>query len=327
MSSRVLSLKYSRTIRAGLGGACVLFLFSCAAHAADYVKDIKPILKARCYACHGALKQKADLRMDTAAAMRQGGDSGDILIKDHALLLERVITTDLDERMPPEGEGSALNGEEVAKLKAWIEAGAPAPANEVPEADPRAHWAYQVPQSSGQTMDALLAARLTAKQLKPQPPAPAELWLRRIHLDLCGLPPSAQDIEDFLKDTSAPARQRVVDRLLASPQYGERWARHFMDIWRYCDWYGLGDQLRHSQKHLWHWRDWIVESLNADKGYDEMIVQMLAADELAPEDRDNLRATGFLARSYYLFNRTTWLDETIEHTCRAFLGVTMQCVK
>jgi hypothetical protein len=100
-----------------------------------------------------------------------------------------------------------------------------------------------------------------------------------------------------------------------------------MDIWRYCDWYGLGAQLRHSQKHIWHWRDWSVESLNTDKGYDQMIVQMLAADELSPEDRDNLRATGFLARSYYLFNRTTWLDETIEHTCRAFLGLTMQCVK
>ena len=118
-----------------------------------------------------------------------------------------------------------------------------------------------------------------------------------------------------------------MDRLLASPQYGERWARHFMDIWRYCDWYGLGAQLRNSQKHIWHWRDWIIESLNADKGYDRMIIEMLAADEAAPEDRDNLRATGFLARSYYLFNRTTWLDDTIEHTSRAFLGVTMQCVK
>jgi hypothetical protein len=120
---------------------------------------------------------------------------------------------------------------------------------------------------------------------------------------------------------------QLIDRLLASPQFGERWARHFMDIWRYCDWYGLGAQLRHSQKHIWHWRDWIIESLNADKGYDRMIIEQLAADELAPEDRSMLRATGFLARSYYLFNRTTWLDETIEHTSRAFLGLTMQCVK
>ncbi len=313
----------------GRGGVvlAVLMLATQNASAVDYAKDIKPLLKARCYTCHGALKQKAELRLDTAAAMRKGGDSGDILLREHALLLERVTTTDKDDRMPPEGEGSALNAEEVAKLKAWLDAGAPAPTNEAPEADPRAHWAYQSPLASGQSLDALLAARLASKQLKPQPEAAPEIWLRRVYLDLIGLPPSPADSAAFLKDSSPQARQRVVDHLLNTPQYGERWARHFMDIWRYCDWYGLGAQLRHSQKHLWHWRDWIVESLNADKGYDRMIVQMLAADELAPEDRDNLRATGFLARSYYLFNRTTWLDETIEHTCRAFLGVTMQCVK
>jgi hypothetical protein len=100
-----------------------------------------------------------------------------------------------------------------------------------------------------------------------------------------------------------------------------------MDIWRYSDWYGLGAELRNSQKHIWHWRDWIVESLNADKPYDRMIVEMLAGDEASPGDRDALRATGFLARSYYIFNRDTWLDEVIEHTNRAFLGVTMQCAK
>ncbi|WP_395743830.1 PSD1 and planctomycete cytochrome C domain-containing protein [Prosthecobacter sp.] len=297
------------------------------AAAVDYEKEIKPLLKERCYACHGALKQKADLRLDTAAAMRKGGDNGDILARDSSLLLERVTTTDKSDRMPPEGEGSMLTSEQVAKLKAWVDAGSPAPANELPEVDPRAHWAYQPPRSSSKPMDALLAERLAAKGLKPQEEAAPEIWLRRVYLDLIGLPPSAEQITTFLRDTTLPARRRVVDELLASPQYGERWARHFMDLWRYCDWYGLGPQLRHSQKHIWHWRDWIVESLNADKGYDRMIVEQLAGDELAPADRDTLRATGFLARSYYLFNRTTWLDETIEHTCRAFLGVTMQCVK
>lgn len=308
-------------------GAALVVLLSPFAHAVDYEKEIKPLLKERCYACHGALKQKAGLRMDTAAAMRKGGDEGDILAADHSLLLERVTTTDKHDRMPPEGEGSMLTPEQVAKLKAWIDAGAPGPVQEAAEGDPRAHWAYQPPKSSGQSMDALLAARLAENKLKPQTAAAPELWLRRAYLDLIGLPPSPQEIAAFLRNPTPDARQRVVDHLLATPQYGERWARHFMDIWRYCDWYGLGDQLRHSQKHIWHWRDWMVESLNADKGYDQMIVQMLAADEAAPDDRDNLRATGFLARSYYLFNRTTWLDETIEHTCRAFLGVTMQCVK
>ncbi|MFC5457524.1 PSD1 and planctomycete cytochrome C domain-containing protein [Prosthecobacter fluviatilis] len=312
--------------RGWMVGACVASL-ALTVSAVDYEKEIKPLLKERCYACHGALKQKAELRVDTAAAMRKGGDGGNILTKEHSMLLERVTTSDKDDRMPPEGEGAMLTKEQVAKLREWIAAGAPGPAQEKPEEDPRAHWAYQPPRSSGRSMDALLAARLAAKGLKPQPEAAPELWLRRVYLDLIGLPPTPAQIQAFLQDTSVPARQRVVDQLLSTPQYGERWARHFMDIWRYCDWYGLGAQLRHSQKHLWHWRDWIVEALNADKGYDQMIVQMLAADELAPEDRSNLRATGFLARSYYLFNRTTWLDETIEHTCRAFLGLTMQCVK
>jgi hypothetical protein len=295
--------------------------------AVDYEKEIRPLLKERCFSCHGALKQKADLRLDTVAAMRKGGDGGDILAGSNALLVERLTTTDKDDRMPPEGEGSMLNEEQVAKIRAWIDEGAKAPANERAEPDPRTHWAYQIPRSSGETVDALMSAQLATRKLRPQPEAAPEIWLRRVYLDLTGLPPTAEQVTAFAKDSSMAARQRVVDCLLGTPQYGERWARHFMDIWRYCDWYGLGTQLRHSQKHLWHWRDWIVESLNADKGYDEMIVQMLAADEKAPEDRDNLRATGFLARSYYLFNRTTWLDETIEHTCRAFLGLTMQCVK
>jgi hypothetical protein len=316
----------------------------------DYAKEIKPLLKARCYACHGALKQKAELRLDAVALMRKGGESGDILEEANALLLEKVTATDKEERMPP--EGTPLKPEEIARLKEWIAAGAPAPANEQPEEDPRRHWAYQPPRvatavagradgtdgtTGGGPIDSLIGARLKERGLTAQPPAAPEVWLRRVYLDLTGLPPTAGEVRTFLaENAAAPAAvngeapelwRRTVDRLLASPAYGERWARHFMDIWRYSDWYGLDGQLRHSQKHLWHWRDWIVEALNADKGYDRMIVEMLAADEAAPEDREALRATGFLARNYYLFNRTTWLDEVVEHTSRAFLGVTMQCVK
>lgn len=292
-----------------------------AARAVDYAKDIKPMLSERCYACHGALKQKGGLRLDTVAALKTGGDNGDAT----KLLLEHLTTTDKDERMPPEGEGAMFNTEQLAKIREWLAAGAPGLANEQPEADPRTHWAYQPPKAAAKSLDALHAAHLAAKKLTPQPAAPHEVWLRRVHFDLTGLPPAALAQDSRITDHAS--RAALIDRLLASPQFGERWARHFMDIWRYCDWYGLGAQLRHSQKHIWHWRDWIIESLNADKGYDRMIVEQLAADELAPEDRANLRATGFLARSYYLFNRTTWLDETIEHTCRAFLGLTMQCVK
>ncbi|MFN7560986.1 MAG: DUF1549 domain-containing protein, partial [Prosthecobacter sp.] len=287
------------------------------AMAVDYAKDIKPLLKERCYACHGALKQKAGLRLDTVALLKTGGDNGDATKH----LLDRLTTTDKADRMPPEGEGAMFNAEQVSKVREWLAAGAPGLTEEQPEADPRAHWAYQVPKSSRQSIDAIHAAHLASKQLKPQPAASHEVWLRRVYFDLTGLPPSDSSDMSDLSDA------QLIDRLLASPQFGERWARHFMDIWRYCDWYGLGAQLRHSQKHIWHWRDWIIESLNGDKGYDRMIIEQLAADELAPEDRSTLRATGFLARSYYLFNRTTWLDETIEHTSRAFLGLTMQCVK
>jgi hypothetical protein len=111
------------------------------------------------------------------------------------------------------------------------------------------------------------------------------------------------------------------------PRHGERWARHWMDVWRYSDWWGLGAELRNSQKQIWHWRDWIVESLNRDKPYDQMVQLMLAADELAPEDLDSLRASGYLARNYFLFNRNQWLDETVEHVSKAFLGLTINCAK
>ena len=320
-------------------------LLICAAHLLvarakaepDYAKDIKPLLKSRCYACHGALKQKSGLRLDTVALMRKGGESGSVIDPAAAILLDRVTATDKDDRMPP--EGAALSAEEIAKLKAWIAAGAHGPSDEKPEEDPRKHWAYQTPKAAPLTaaskespVDILIAARLRERGLQPQPEAAPEVWLRRAYLDLTGLPPTSEEVAAFVDEThrsngSHESYEKLTDHLLASPAYGERWGRHFMDIWRYSDWYGLGEQLRHSQKHIWHWRDWIVESLNADKGYDRMITEMLAADEAAPEDRDALRATGFLCRNYYLFNRTTWLDEVVEHTGRAFLGVTMQCVK
>ena len=302
----------------------------------DYESQVKPLLKERCFACHGSLKQKAGLRLDTVKAMRHGGEAGDVLNGgEQALLLQRVVAADVEERMPPEGEGAALTADQVEILRRWLRGGAAGPADEKPESDPRQHWAYRPPEAPpGATLDGLLEAKLKQRGLAPVAELEAGLWLRRVTLDLTGLPPTAEAVRDFqerLHGTSESERRlermKVVDRLLSSPAYGERWARHFMDIWRYSDWYGLGAQLRNSQKHLWHWRDWMVESLNADKGYDRMVMEMLAADELDPTDQANLRATGFLARSYYLFNRTTWLDETIEHTCRAFMGLTMQCVK
>ena len=120
-----------------------------------------------------------------------------------------------------------------------------------------------------------------------------------------------------------------MDGLLASPQYGERWGRHWMDIWRYSDWYGRrpSNEIRYSQRHIWRWRNWIIESLNEDKGYDLMLTEMLAGDELAPTDNSILAATGFLGRNWYKFDKNTWLFETVEQTSRGLLGVTMRCAR
>ena len=273
----------------------------------DYLKQVKPLLAARCYACHGALKQEAGLRLDTAESVRRGGDSGPVVSTqqvDASPLLERVTEKNIDARMPPEGEGSALKAEEVASLRVWIATGAAGPADENPEPDPRDHWAFHAPirpplpviSASGlhNSIDVFIGVEHARYGLIPQPYAERSLLLRRVYLDLIGLPPTSSELTTFLSDETPDAYERVVDRVLADPQYGLRWGRHWMDIWRYSDWSGLGADLRTSQKHIWHWRDWIVESLNDDLGYDEMLRQMLAADELYPEDLAKLRATGFL---------------------------------
>jgi mono/diheme cytochrome c family protein len=296
----------------------------------DYIKDIRPILQERCYACHGALAQKGKLRVDSGADMLAAG-----VVKPgkpgESELLDRVASTDDATRMPPEGH--PLKPEQIAKLKAWIEQGAKVPATDAREPDPRDHWAFRpvvrpaVPKGVGNPVDEFVAVEWHRHDLKPVAAAEKRVLLRRVYLDLIGLPPTAADYEAFVNDTRPDAYEKIVDRLLASPQYGERWGRHFLDIWRYSDWWGLGAELRNSQRHIWHWRDWVVESFNSGLGYDEMIRQMLAADELYPTDPQKLRATGYLARPYFLFNRTTWLDEVIEHTGKGFLGLTLNCGK
>ena len=315
------------------------FLAACAAHAeVDYIKDVKPLLQERCYACHGALKQKGSLRLDTAASIFKGGESGPAIDRnssEKSLLLQRVTSADTDERMPPEHEGELFKEAQVAVLRAWIASGAKAPADEKPESDPRDHWAFRprtrpaVPTVRNATwvrnpIDAFIAAQHEKHGLTPEKDAPREVLMRRLWIDLTGVPPSAEEASAFL---AADTYEATVDKLLADPRHGERWARHWMDVWRYSDWWGLNEQLRNSQKHMWHFRDWIVESLNANVPYDEMLRQMLAADELYPADPQKLRATGFLARNFFLFNRNPWMEETVEHVSKGLLGLTMNCTK
>ncbi len=176
-------------------------------------------------------------------------------------------------------------------------------------------------------VDALIANRLQELELKALPPAPRHVQLRRLYLDVIGLPPTPEQLQAFLDDDSPNSWEKVVDELLASTHYGERWGRHWMDVWRYSDWDGYGAEVRESKPHIWRWRDWIIESLNNDKPYDQMILEMLAADEIAPDDPQALRATGYLVRNWYVFNRNTWIDNTIEHTGKAFMGVTFNCAR
>jgi hypothetical protein len=178
-------------------------------------------------------------------------------------------------------------------------------------------------------IDGFIAAEHRRNGLQASPPAEPAVLLRRVYLDLIGLPPTREELLDFLEDPSETAYERVVERLLASPRYGERWGRHWMDVWRYSDWYGSrgGNEIRYSQRHIWRWRDWIVESLNEDKGYDQMIVEMLAGDELAPGDPSTARATGFLGRNWYKFDRNVWMFDAVEHTAQGFLALTLKCAR
>ena len=310
-----------------------------AAEPTDYEQDIKPVLAVRCYACHGALKQEGGLRLDTGEFIRQGGDSGPAVQAGQiaeSLLLERVSADDLSYRMPPEGE--PLAPDQIVHLQHWIEQGTLSPPNEAPEQNPADHWAFVSPMKapiptvadpawSRHPIDAFVAQQHAQHQVTPQPPATKSALLRRVYLDLIGLPPTRDELREFLADESPDAYEHVVDRLLASPQYGERWARHWMDVWRYSDWFGrrMVPDVWNSAPQIWRWRDWIVRSLNQDLGYDQMVAQMLAGDEVAPDDPQAAYATGYLIRNWYALNPNDWMRSNVEHTAKAFLGLTFNC--
>jgi hypothetical protein len=308
------------------------------ANAADYLRDIKPGLKARCYACHGATKQKKGLRLDTAANIRKGGKDGKVIAPGQptkSKILAKITAVNPDDRMPPEGK--PLTPKQIEAIREWIAEGARTPKTEAAQANPRDHWSFKpiqrppVPQpATPNPIDAFINAKLKEQKITSLPPADANTLLRRVYLDLIGLPPTREQLHAFNKSALRnpnSAFEKVVDDLLASPQYGERWGRHWMDVWRYSDWYGRRsvNDVRNSYPHIWRWRDWIVNSLNADKGYDRMIMEMLAADEIAPEDDSAIAATGFIVRNWFSLNYNIWMQDQVEHTGKAFLGLTFNC--
>ncbi len=320
--------------------------------AADiYGEGVKPLLIEKCISCHGPLDQQAGLRLDAGELIHRGSDSGDVIDTSHpdqSLLLVRVCSTDADERMPPAEEGTPLTEDEIELLSRWIAAGAPHPSDEFYLTEPKDHWAFQtlsrpaIPTLSQRAtaaahdganpIDAFLDAQRVNTGIGKVARADRETLLRRLTLDLTGLPPTPHQREALLsaasdERTSPDALMKFVDSLLADPAHAERWARHWMDVWRYSDWDGYQNELRGSQRHIWHWRDWIIESLAEDKPYDQMLIEMLAADEVLPLDDNALCATGFLARNYHNSNRNIWLDATVEHTAKAFVGLTIACAK
>lgn len=329
--------------------SCVALLFTLNALPAqatdrvDYQRDIKPLLEHKCIACHGALQQQAGLRLDAGQLIHAGGESGTVLSAgkaDASLLIDRVTATDATLRMPPDGEGEPLTALQVEILKRWINQGAEYPEDEAIPDDPKNHWSYlrinrpELPMATDggwarNPIDRFISAEHQARGLKPRPEAAPEVWLRRVYLDLVGIPPSADELRAFLGDDSPDAYQRVVDDLLQRPEYGQRWGRHWMDVWRYSDWYGSRgiNEIRYGQRHLWRWRDWIVQSMIDDKPYNEMIVEMIAGDELAPADDGVLVATGYLGRNWYKFDRNVWMFDTVEHASQAFLGLTLKCAR
>jgi hypothetical protein len=336
-------------VPASIGRCCfvgAVLLFFSSRHAwpadgVDFTRDVRPILKARCFACHGSLKQESGLRLDSAASALKGGDGGEVILPgqaDASPIAERIAASDLSSRMPP--EGPPLTPAEIDLIRRWIEGGAVQPEDDSPEPDPRDHWAFRPPvrpplpgvqgSSSPRTpIDAFILDELQARGLSLGPEAPPELLLRRVYLDLVGLPPTRQELDAYLSDSSPDAYERVVDRLLASPRYGERWGRHWMDVWRYSDWYGRRSvpDVMNSYPRIWRWRDWIVSSLNDDLPYDRMVTLMLAADEVCPEDDASLPATGFIVRNWFKWNYNAWMKDQVEHTAKAFLGLTMNCTQ
>jgi len=315
-----------------------------------FESEIRPLLAKRCYKCHGEKKQQSGLRVDGRARLLAGGDSGTAIEPGHpekSLLIEAIKYESLE--MPPDGK---LNEEEIALLTRWVKIGAPWP-GDVADApvkkgpvftqEDRNYWFFQplrrpeVPAVDDggwvrNEVDAFIFRKLDEQGLTPAEEASREALLRRATFDLWGLPPTPEQRERFLGDTSAHAYENLIDRLLESPRYGERWARHWLDLVRYADSNGYkSDEYRPE---AWRYRDWAIRSLNEDKPYDRFVTEQLAGDEIAPGNPDVVVATGFLRHWPYESNqrdvRKQWndiLNDITDVTADVFLGLGFSCAR
>jgi mono/diheme cytochrome c family protein len=308
-----------------LAGCCIL-LPAAVAQAAppDFTRDIQPVLKQHCYACHGPQVQMKNLRFDDPqAAMRaiQPGDSA------HSRLMD-MVTGKGGKFMPP--AGPHLKDSEIAALRAWIDAGA-----KWAGAAPVGLWSLQpIKRPAGaHDIDAFILARLKAEGIKPSPPADRATLIRRVTLDLTGLPPTPKEVQDFLDDRRPDAYARVVDRLLASPHYGEKWARYWLDLAHYADSDGYEKDLERDW--AWRYRQWVIDALNRDMPYDEFSIEQIAGDELPNATVEQRVATGFFRqtltnREAGVDQRETRFEQLVDRTDTfgtVWLGMTVRCAQ
>lgn len=312
--------------------------------ARDFERDVKPILRSRCVTCHGPLKQEGGLRLDAGALLLKGGDEGPVVVPSQSRqsrLLDRVSTTNTDERMPP--KGAPLAEQEVAVLKAWIDAGAQVPPGEVIVPSPKDHWAFQPvkpvsvpavkdPQWPRNFIDQFVLAKLEAQGWSPNPRATQSELMRRLYLDLTGLPPSPEEQRAFLNSTEGRGYDQLVERLLARPEYGERYARHWLDVVRYAD--SNGYERDAAKPEVWKYRDYVIRSLNSDLPFDRFLLEQVAGDELSDANDASMIATGFLRLGPWddepadiATDHYDQLDDLVNTTSQAFLALTMGCAR
>ncbi|HEV3120792.1 MAG TPA: DUF1549 domain-containing protein, partial [Isosphaeraceae bacterium] len=305
----------------------------------SFSRDIRPILASKCFSCHGAdsSKRKADLRLDTADGALGPAASGDKAIVPGDLeaseLYWRITSADPLEHMPPAKSGMSLSAAEVDRLKAWIEQGAKY----------ENHWAFvppkrpSVPQVHNSAwvrnpVDAFILARLEQEGLEPAPRADQVTLLRRLSLDLVGLPPTVEQVNTFLNDSDPNALDTQVERLLGSPHYGERWGGLWLDAARYADSDGFE---KDKSRQVWFYRDWVIRALNRDLPYDQFVVEQIAGDLLPGASQDQVVATGFLRNS--MTNEEGGIDpeqfrmeamfDRVDAIGKGILGLTIQCAQ
>ncbi|MFO0965129.1 MAG: PSD1 and planctomycete cytochrome C domain-containing protein [Gemmataceae bacterium] len=319
-------------------------------HIRFFETSIRPVLAEHCYRCHGPSKQRAGLRLDSRAAILKGSSGGAVVDQsrpEKSLLLKAIRHEDPELKMPPEKK---LSDRQIADLTRWVDLGLPYPLERVvgsKDGKDKTHWAFQppvdpkVPAVKDATwprspLDNFILARLEEKGLRPAPPAERRTLIRRVTFDLTGLPPTPEEVDAFLKDAAPDAFAKVVDRLLASPHYGERWGRHWLDVARYSDSNGLDENIAYGN--AWRYRDYVVAAFNQDKPYDQFLLEQLAGDLLSatdPEARSRqLIATGFLALGPKVLAEVDEkkmeldiVDEQIDTFGRAILGMTFGCAR